>query len=245
MFFCSNWFVINIFNTMITTYVITFILTIYYLLSAFLNQKIRSDSKMAVPHNQSMNDIISKDGPIVNKEESNANKTASGSHPVTLEVTPKDPSNINSILISSWPELLSLPPEVWVIVFRHLYLEALPLTTFWAGALYQLFPAILRACRLICHEAFEVKYRKNAFYISSMYPMFFIFDNWPIRNAIQNVHFNVWLTYTSLSQRRLSFIYVIREFGSPTIIQDTFRIVFHMSVFYSNGLLNWFTRSLP
>lgn len=88
-------------------------------------------------------------------------------------------------------------------------------------------------------------YGENTFYISSMHPMFSILDNRPICDAIQNVRFDVWLTYTSLSRRRLSFINVIREFGSPTIIRGTLRIVFHMSTFYRNDLLNWFTRALP
>ncbi|MCJ1266117.1 hypothetical protein MMC22_005999 [Lobaria immixta] len=200
---------------------------------------------MAVPLNQSMGDIVSQDESIVNEEESNANETASENHPVTLEVASEDPSNSDGISTGSRPGLLSLPPEVRVLVFRHLLLEDHSLTTSWAGALYQPFPAILRTGRLIRREAFQVMYGENIFYISSMHPMFSILVNRPICDAIQNVRFDVWLTYTSLSRRRLSFINLIREFGSPTIIRGTLRIVFHISSFYRNDLLNWFTRALP
>lgn len=199
---------------------------------------------MALQHNQSMNDIVSEDEPIVNEEGQNANEAASENRPVTLEVASEDPSNINTVSTNSRPGLLSIPPEVRVLVFRHLLLEDRPLTTSWTGAPYQPFPAILSAGRLFRREAFQVMFGENTFFISSMHPMRSILDSPQIHDAIQNVYFNVWLTYTSLSQRRLSFINVIREFGSPAITRGTLHIIFHVNGLFHDDLFNWFTRAL-
>ena len=202
---------------------------------------------MALPHNQSTNDIVSEDEPIVKEEGQNSNEATSENHPVTLEVASEDPSNIDNVSTSSRPGLLSLPAEVRVIIFRHLLLENRPLTTCWAGAPYQPFPAILRVGRLFRREAFQVMYGENTFYISSMYPTCSILDSRQIHDVIQNVHIDVWLTYSSLSgasQRRVSFINTIREFGSPTITRGTLHIIFHVSCLYRDVLLNWFTTAL-
>ena len=191
-----------------------------------------------------MNDMVSEDEPIVAEEGQNANETASENQPVTPEVASEDPSNTNSVLTSSRPGLLSLPAEVRVLIFRQLLLEDRPLSTCWAGATYQPFPAILRVGRLFRREAFQVMYGENAFYISSLHPTWSILDSQQIHDAIQNVHFDVRFTYTLLSRRRLSFINMIREFGSPTITRGTLHIIFHVGRLFLGVMLNWFTRAL-
>lgn len=203
---------------------------------------------------------ISADGPILSGEESIANKVASENQPDTLEVTSEDSSNITSVSAISRPGLVSLPAEIRVLIFRHLLLKGRPLITSQASSTYQSFPAILRTGRSIRQEAFQVMYRENTFYLDSLHPSSSILDIRQIRDAIQNVHFNVELCFQSLYTRRSIFINMINEFGSPTIIRGALHLVFHVRGLYYDELLrfaragpgvyrddplNWYARALP
>lgn len=202
---------------------------------------------------------ISQDGPIIN-EEPNANEVASENHPNALEVTSEDSSSTNSVLTTSRPSLVSLAAEIRVLIFRHLLLEGRPLITSRARSTFQRFPAVLRTCRSIRQEAFQVMYGENTFYLDSCHPSYSILDNRQIHDAIQNVHFNVEICFRSLYTRRSIFINMLNEFGSPTIIRGALHLVFHVRGLYHDELLrfaragpgvyrddplNWYARALP
>lgn len=89
---------------------------------------------------------------------------------ISNELTLENPSSTDGISTSSRVGLLSLPPELRVLVLRHLLLENSPLSTVQLFAGFNLYPPVLRACVLIRREAFQVFYGENSFFIVHMHP---------------------------------------------------------------------------
>lgn len=146
-------------------------------------------------------------------------------------VDTEDRSVMNEASTSSERGLLSLPPELRVIIYRHLLVEGRPLSTYWRAACYEPFPAILDTCRLIRREAFQVLYGENVFFIGLKHPQISILSNRRIADTIQHVRYAVYLYGPSVPlPRRLNFLHLIHEFGSQAIIRDTLQVVFHVVV---------------
>lgn len=191
---------------------------------------------------QSMNDIGSEYDPIANEEEPNASETELRSVYVSSEA--ENSSTTDLAPSSSGPGLLSLPPELRVLVFRHLLLIDRPLSTYWPHTLRAPFLAILDTSPLIRQEAFQIFYGENTFAISWLHPRYSILNNRRVADTIQNVQFDVHLNDPSPWWRQLNFVNVIRQFGSPAIARGTLTLIFSVES-YENDWLTWFTRALP
>lgn len=89
------------------------------------------------------------DFPVVNKEAANIIESELENAPVTDEIASANPSTTNVLSTSSRVGFFSLPPELRVLVYRHLLVEKDPITTYWPTPLYSPFPDILRTCRLM------------------------------------------------------------------------------------------------
>ena len=144
-------------------------------------------------------------------------------------VDTEDRSVTNEPSMSSERGLLSLPPELRVIIYRHLLVERRPLSTYWRAACYEPFPAILETCTLIRREAFQVLYGENVFFIGLKHPQISILSNRQIADTIQHVRYAVDLYGPSIPlPKRLIFLHLIHEFGSQAIIRDSLQVVFHI-----------------
>lgn len=182
--------------------------------------------------------------PIVNDGGSSTSGVEEENHSVANEIQSENPSTTNITSTSTRLGFITLPPEIRVLVFRHLLLERRPLSTYWLLAAYQTSPAIFHTSRQIRQEAFQVLYGENTFYIGAMHPRLSILNDPQIRDTIQNVHFDVRLNDSSPDRRRSTFINMIREFGSPTIVRNTLNLIFRVAP-HHNNLLYWFGRALP
>lgn len=217
---------------------------------------------MAAPNDQSTNEVASENQAVANEEESGIDNAASRNRSISNEETSNivgadiqnpsiddeaksenSPTN-NATSTSSRVELLSLPPELRVQIFRHLLLEHRPLSTDWVVSAYRPYPAILNTNVLIRREAFQVLYGENMFSIGSMHRRFSILTNQQIGDTIQNLHLSVRLDDHLLYGRRSGFVRLIREFGSPAIVRGTLNVLFHVSA-HDNEMLFWFIRGLP
>lgn len=196
---------------------------------------------MAAPDEQPTNEMASETESIANEEESNTNNAATenhasvneeasnsscelvlGTHSATNQLPSENPSTANIIDSSSQVGLLSLPPEVRVIVFQHLLLRRGSLN--WS--------------------AFQVYFGENTFYVGSMLPKLSILNVQPIRDTLQNIHFVVRLNDPSPHRTKSSFIRMIHELGSPTSARGTLLIHF-VVITVRDDLLPWYARSLP
>lgn len=138
--------------------------------------------------------------------------------------------------------LLSLPPELRVMVYRHLIVQDHPISTDWQYSTNS--PPILDTCELIRQEVFQVMFAENTFFIGVMHPAVSILNDPQISAIIQNVRYEARLNSTSPHPRKLNFIHVLREFGSPAIVRSTLTIIFHVGACGNNDLLSWFNRGL-
>lgn len=192
-------------------------------------------ANMVPPENdRSMNETASGNEHIINEEESDTNAVAS-----EISSTANVPSTDNSRL-----QLLSLPAELRLMIFRHLLVEDRPLPTHWRGGYYNIRPDVLTTCKKIRREAFEIMYGENTFWINTVQPNRGMLNNQQIKDTIRNVHVDVQINDTWPHGRRLSFIRVLRAFGSPAIVRGTLNIVLHVVL---NGIemLPWLVGALP
>lgn len=210
-------------------------------------------ANIAVPINQSTNDMASETEPVASEAASenysfNVEETPNileadiENLSISNELTLENPSSTDGISTSSRVGLLSLPPELRVLVLRHLLLENSPLSTVQLFAGFNLYPPILRTCVLIRREAFQVFYGENSFFIVHMHPPSPLLQNRQIRDTIQNVDYAVALNGSC--GRRLDFIHVIRKFGLPAVVRGTLNLIFFVGP-YGNNLRLWFARVLP
>lgn len=213
--------------------------------------------------------MASENEPIAILEESNSHQAASENHsigkekasntsgpelesnPAINEVAWENPSITTNDVVpaSSQIGLLSLPPELRLLVYRQLLLEPLEegraLSTEWRHERYQLFTAILHTCTLIRQEAFQVMYGENFFFIGFSHPTHSILDNQKVRDTIQNVHFVAGRPDDTLIRKNeRDLIHIIRQFRSPAIVRGTFSILFYVGG-HRRDHFSWFPRYLP
>ena len=198
---------------------------------------------MSEPDDQLMIDVESEDELTFNGEQPDTSEDVE-SHSITNEVASEDPTTASAVSTDTGLGLLSLPPEVRLMVFRQLLLEHRPLSTYWLGSVYLPFPAILNTCRLIRQEAFEVMYGENVFFIGFPHPRLTLLHHRLIVDTIQNVRLDVFFNDPWHPSRRLRFIRTIQEFGSPAIVRNTLNVIVHVGNTNPQGLLLWYAGGL-
>ncbi|MCJ1263750.1 hypothetical protein MMC22_003620 [Lobaria immixta] len=99
---------------------------------------------------------------------------------------------------SSGPGLLELPPEIRLMIFRHLLVFPNPLPDFTPNS-NEPFPdlSILSTSKLIYKEAFDVLYKENCFNCSFWQPPFPITRSPRTIDTIQNIQTQVFLGTTT------------------------------------------------
>lgn len=143
----------------------------------------------------------------------------------------------------SGPGLLDLPPELRLMIFRHLLVhQEGPL-----HCLQQLVPRstlnVLRTSRLIHEEAFNVFYRENLFgrkyWLSSC-----SIDRFPrITDTIQKIQFHIMMTKDCFGWNSERLLNLGKLFGNQSIIRRTFVLVISF-LGPCVDLLKWYIRAL-
>lgn len=209
---------------------------------------------MAAPDDQSTGDMASEIEAITKEEESNTNRAAineeasnsnevvSVTQSVTNQLASENSSAADNMSTSSRVGFFSLPPEVRVLVYRHLLLELFPLAMYLPAAV---FPAILNTCKLIRREAFQVHFGENTFCLGLLLPRLSILSIQPIRDTVRNIDILVLLNDPSPNRSKLSFIHLIHELGSQTKTRGTLLIDFVAKPPVRIDLLSWYARGLP
>ncbi|MCJ1268089.1 hypothetical protein MMC22_007975 [Lobaria immixta] len=97
----------------------------------------------------------------------------------------------------SGPGLLELPPEIRLMIFRHLLVLPNSLPDWWGNS-NEPFPdlSILRTTKFIHKEAFDVVYKENWFNIWFWQPPFLLTGFPRIINTIQNIKTQIFLGKT-------------------------------------------------
>lgn len=152
----------------------------------------------------------------------------------------------NVISTGNPPGLLDLPPELRLMVFRHLlvYPHNLDLED---RNVSRPPIAILRASRLINKEAFDVLYRGNRFIFKSYgHPSHWprSFQSFPrFIDMMQNIHVEIPL-YSKLAIPW--FLIYMRRFGNPSSTRGTFAVDFcNLSVVEDRTpMMEWFIGAL-
>lgn len=208
----------------------------------FLNSIAELIANMEAP-NDSKSDI-SNHSMIINEEASHTPEAEQEDSSAANETAAESLSTNNT---SSRIGLLSLPPELRKMVYRHLLVEDYPLSTNWPFSNSLRFPAILDTCELIRGEAMHVMFAENTFFISSRHPKDSMLSDRQIHDTIQNVHFEALLNSTPRLTKK-NFIHVLREFGSPAVVRGRLSILFRVGAAAQppkNNLLLWFATHLP
>lgn len=156
------------------------------------------------------------------------------------ETTLKTRSVANVLSTRSLLGLLDRPPEIRMMIFRHL----LVYPYYLANRLWPIGPrpsvAILRTNKLIHREAFEVLYGENTFF--KRFWSSYCFQNWfpRVSDTMQNIHMEIAMCRKSSDIQK--FLTLIHYFD-PSIIRDTLVVEF-LTEFSLVGPLKWFIRAL-
>lgn len=151
--------------------------------------------------------------------------------------------------VISKPNLLDLPPEIRLMIYRHLLVRSDALPQFWWYRPHDPRPAgnILKTCRLIYKEASHVLYTENTFHdcFWCPYP-----DDRPlgsprIREILQNLHFKLQLLrqrgYEDIEMRR--FKKFGKLYGYPSAIRGRLTVILDPYKLYKQELVR-FARAL-
>lgn len=136
--------------------------------------------------------------------------------------------------------LLDLPPEIRIMIFRHLLVYPYSL----ANKLWPIGPrpsvVILRTNKLVHREAFEVLYGENTFF--KLFWSSYCFQNWfpRVSDTMQNIHMEIAMCRKSSDIQK--FLTLIHYFD-PSIIRGTLVVEF-LTEFSLVHPLKWFIRAL-
>lgn len=172
-----------------------------------------------------------------------ANLTASENEPDLDEATPENQAVANVVSIPRPQGLLDLPPEIRLMIFRHLvaFPHVLDLG-YWS-----LWPLpsvdILRTCRVIYEEAFHVLYAENRFSNCFM-TLHYSLPRFPqVLNTIRNLYVSIDMEWKWAEVE--DFLELMHHFGNenPSVIRGTLTIDFDLND-PSVRPLEWFIRAL-
>lgn len=186
-----------------------------------------------------------------------ANSTAS-EHESDVDEAGSEIETVATDVVSTCSRLglLDLPPELRVMIFRHLLVvspQSLDFRIFPVRA--ALAPlAIFRTSRLIYEEAFQVFYGENHFVdflgamILDLDPFYARFPFPQIAATIQNIHIPVYLgSGGSRGFAMRTFLKIMPELGNPAMLRGTLVVDFSHHCRTTGrypSLLKWFARAL-
>lgn len=125
-------------------------------------------------------------------------------------------------------ELLDLPAELRLMIFRHLLVYPYVLAFGRRPLGPQPSLDILRTNRLIHREAFDVLYRENRFYDYWSSPDYSLAEFPRIIDTLQNIHIDVLLCFQHLPF--LTFSKCLEVFGNPRITRGTLTVDFQFVI---------------
>lgn len=133
---------------------------------------------------------------------------------------------VENVLLTRSPlGLLDLPPELRLMIYRHLLVRenTLPVAVDTMNILepHLLEVSILRTCRLVYREAFDIMYKENRFVESIVFGPFGLFNSPRIFDTIQTVYvsgmsFVFGDSWTDVPDYKAkNFLKVMRRVGKP------------------------------
>ncbi|MCJ1467826.1 hypothetical protein MMC07_006451 [Pseudocyphellaria aurata] len=136
--------------------------------------------------------------------------------------------------------LLDLPSEVRMMILRHILASPLSFNFgTWASGPKPV--SILRSCRLIHREAFQVLYGENRFIYGLGYAHCCLIRFPRIMHTIQNIRLDLPMYFKH--QARQKFLTLMRHFGNPHISRGTLTLDFDLDGSSARGL-KWFARAV-
>ena len=193
--------------------------------------------------------------------------TESNDQPFVNSTTPDIEPNVGGAMsrngdvanvISTRTGLLDLPPEIRLMIFRHLLVHPTTLPDISSNdqpfsddflPVGEFYPdlSILRTSKLIHREAFDVYFKENQFDCLFWEPSFPIFQFPRIVNTMQNIETRMDLSAPySDSTDIAAFIKLMRFFGNHSVIRGNLVLDLHIDptpyyVKWLVGALGWFT----
>lgn len=142
--------------------------------------------------------------------------------------------------------ILYLPPEIRLIIYRHVLQLPYPIPYYLPMLRRQPFvyalTSIFFTSRLIQRESVNAFYRENTFYILENF-RFTMFPTWPIADMIRNLSIDTRL-WASHQRPHELFIGMIRTFGDPAIVRGTLTLDFLRRPTFRSDHLNFYLRAL-
>ena len=152
----------------------------------------------------------------------------------------------------SGPGLLDLPPEIRLMIFRHLLIRPRSLPD-WDYSLPSgkrfLNLAILRTSKLIHKEAFDVFYKENWFDRWFWHPPFPITRSPRAVDSVQNIETFIWFDswhfrITSPHADMRVFVKLMQLFGNHSIIRRNLLLVLYVGWLAGPRPLKWLVGAL-
>ncbi|MCJ1271165.1 hypothetical protein MMC22_011064 [Lobaria immixta] len=199
------------------------------------------------------------------------NSTVPDHEPDVDEAISRNGAVSKVISTSSGPGLLDLPPEIRMMIFRHLLVHSSPLSRWklsaeslaigrdgikrgWMddlGRTYDLIHpnlGLMRTCKLIHNEAFDVLFKENQFDLAQSNPPCPLTPFPRVVNTIQNIETKFFVRFnrprkTSEAEKTdmRIFVQAMHLFGNPSIIRRNF--IVRMTI-ESPSVLKWFVGAL-
>ena len=155
-------------------------------------------------------------------DQSVANATASESERAIDEI-PENQAVANNVTSTRSPlGLLDLPPDIRVMIFRHVLVQRHGICF---GALRS--PpsvGILRTNRLIHRESFDVLYGENRLNNCLGTSLYFAASHPRILNAIRHIHFNLPMIFSFRQPMFPTVLDCMHCFGNPSMIRGTLTV---------------------
>ncbi|MCJ1264749.1 hypothetical protein MMC22_004624 [Lobaria immixta] len=187
------------------------------------------------------------------KDQRVANVTVSENEPDVDKATSGNQTVANAIPSRSAPGLLDLPPEVRLMIFRHLLFHPhgyplpskpipsypLPVRYFIRGSRPPV--STMRTCKLIYVETFSVFYRENQFHDYSLSIGWSLVQFPRVIDTIQNVSIGIDMSEKPFETEK--FLKILNSFGNPCVVRGTLAVDILIQGPGVNPL-KWFVRAL-
>ncbi|MCJ1263362.1 hypothetical protein MMC22_003232 [Lobaria immixta] len=152
--------------------------------------------------------------------------------------------------VTSKPSLLDLPPEIRLMIYRHLLVRSDALPQYWWYWPHEPPPDgnILKTCRLIYKEASHVLYTENAFrdFFWCSYPGGGGLGSPRIREILQNLHFELQVIQQKRDYKAVemcTFKKFGKLYGYPSAIRGRLTVILKPYKPYKQEL-PWLARAL-